>query len=182
MRDVEHPSDARQFDTTQFRGAGKDFAELTFGQLTVRTDERQRYLAVVGGVHRMPELQVRRTPVEDQQPVSAAGDGGARDQVVVVGRGRIQWGLVGCVERRRGPRGVGGVVRRRPLTHWMSRLAGDVGLEGVRRRAGDSGGRAALGPGYARGVISHRWSFPGPYSGNLCRRAAPHDLRTWPQV
>ncbi len=64
----------------------RDRISVEFGvrQRGVGIDERQRDLAVERGVQRMPELQVRRTAVEHQQPVAPAGDGGAGNEVDVV--------------------------------------------------------------------------------------------------
>ena len=99
VRDVEHPSDAGMLDAAQLHCAGQDFGKLVVGQHGVGIDERERDLAVVGGVHRVPELQVRGSAVEDQQSVATAGDGGTGNQVDVVVAVTRRRRLVGHAER-----------------------------------------------------------------------------------
>ena len=79
--DVEHPGDAGLVDPAQPQGAGQDLLQDLVGQGAVGVDEGQRHLPVQRGVHRLPELQGRGAAVEDQQPVAAAGDTGAGNQV-----------------------------------------------------------------------------------------------------
>ena len=83
------------------------------GQRRVRVDEGQRHLAVQRGVQRLPELQGRRAAVEDQQPVPAAADDGARNEMdVLVGRRGLDGWLARHVEGQRFAGGIAAVVRR----------------------------------------------------------------------
>ena len=87
--DVEYPRDAGTVDAAQPQCAGQDLLHCSSGSSAVGVDEGQRHLAVQRGVERLPELQGGRAAVEHQQPVAAAGDAGAGDQVdIVFGRRR----------------------------------------------------------------------------------------------
>ena len=98
---VEHPCDAGHVQAAELEGARQDLPHLLVGQRRVRVDERQRDLAVQRGVEGLPELQVRRAAVEDQQPVAAAADGGARNEVdVLVGRWRTRSEVPAAVRMR----------------------------------------------------------------------------------
>ena len=91
-------------------------ADCSSGSVAVRVDEGQRHLAVQRGVERLPELQVRRTAVEDQQPIAAAGDDGAGYQMDVLVRG---CGLDGRLARR---------VEGQSIRGW-GRLRGPTGAD-----------------------------------------------------
>ena len=133
---------------------------LLVGQRRVGIDERQRHLAIQRGVERLPELQGGRPAVEDQQPVAAAGDAGAGDQVDVFVGGREPRSPVRAARRRAADRGAGrrrsrgGLPdagrpvpiravrrhrrRRRRLRRRHRVIGGDVGLEVVGRRTRDA--------------------------------------------
>ena len=142
----------------------------SIGQRRVGVDEGQRHLAVQRGVQRLPELQVRRAAVEDQQPVAAAarwwhrGSGGRprrrwRTRSAVRGAGRRRWvagGIAAVVggraagdRHRRGP--VGGLRERRGLRGLRRVVFGVVGRHvGLRNRrptgAGSWSWRCCRGP------------------------------------
>ncbi len=188
---VEHPRDAGHIKAAELQRARQDLLHLLVGQRRVRVDEGQRDLPVQRGVERLPELQVGRAAVEDQQPVAAAADGGARNEVdVLVGGGgldrRFPWrgerdGLTGGIaaviggraagdRHRRGA--VGGLGKRRGL-RGRRRVVFDVvgrhvGREVVGRRARNLGRGGAVGArcGAGRLVVGHRWSLPHPVPGN----------------
>ena len=102
VRDVEDAGDAGHVDAAQLQRAVQDLLQLLVGQRRVGVDEGQRDLPVQRGVQRLPELQVGRAAVEDQQPVAAAADGGAGDEVdVLVGGGRLDRRFARRVEGQR---------------------------------------------------------------------------------
>ena len=84
MRHVEHPSDAGVHDAAQLHCAGKYFSDLMVRQHSVGIDERERDLSIVRDVHRVPELKVRGSAVEDQQSVATACDGGTGNELHTV--------------------------------------------------------------------------------------------------
>ena len=84
MDDVEYPGDAGFVDPAEPQGAGQDLLQHVVGQGPVRVDEGERHLPIQRGVQRLPELQGGCAAVEDQQPVAAAGDAGAGNQVLIV--------------------------------------------------------------------------------------------------
>ena len=103
MDDVEHPGDTGLVDPAEPQGAGQDLLQDIVGQGPVGVDEGQRHLPVQRGVQRLPELQRGCAAVEDQQPIAAAGDTGAGNQVDIV------W-----VRDDSPPRSRGGVEGSRP--------------------------------------------------------------------
>ena len=97
--DIKDSGDAGFVDSAQPHGARQDLAKLVVGKRPVGVHERQRHLPVQRSVQGLPELQMRRPAVEDQQPVAAARDAGAGDQVlVVVPRRRLRRRLVRRIE------------------------------------------------------------------------------------
>ena len=127
--DVEHPGDAGLVDPAEPQGAGQDVLQNVLGQGPVRVDEGQRHLPVQRGVERLPELQGRRTAVEDQQPVAAAGDTGAGNQVDRRGMPAVRRPLAGCIDVALvGPRVVAAEIAAAPVCDTPAR---NVGLEVV---------------------------------------------------
>ncbi len=175
---------------------------MLVGQRRVRVDEGQRDLPVQCGVERLPELQVGRAAVEDQQPVAATADAGAGNEVDVFigGRGLDGW-LMGHVEGQRFAGGIAAVVGGRAAGdrhrrgavrclgkrcrllgqgHVVREVAGrQVRPEVVGRRARNPGRCGAVRPrgGAGRWVVGHRWSLSHPDSGNARRRPAPGPRR-----
>ena len=100
--DVEDAGDAGHVDAAELAGCATGSpAARSSDSVAVRVDEGQRDLPVQRGVQRLPELQVRRPAVEDQQSVAAAADDGARDEVdVLVGGRRLDGRLARHVERQ----------------------------------------------------------------------------------
>ena len=181
-----------------FERAGQDLLHLLVGQRRVRVDEGQRDLAVQRGVERLPELQVGRAAVEDQQPVAAAADGGAGNEVdVLVGGGGLDRrfprrgerdGLAGGIAAVVGGRAAGDRHRRRPVgglgdgcglpglaarRRCSDVVGGHVGREVVGRRARNlgRGGAVRARCGAGRLVVGHRWSLPHPVPGNAAPEA-----------
>ena len=128
MDDVEYPGDAGFVDPAEAQRAGQNLLQHLRGKGPVGVDERQRHLAVQRGVQRLPELQRRRAAVEHQQPVTSAGDTGARNQVV---GGQIAVRLVRCARLR---------IRTR------LGVGRNVGLEVVGGRPGQLGARCGALP------------------------------------
>ena len=148
MDDVEDPRDPEFVHAAQPHGARQDLANLLVGQRPVRIDEGQRHLPIQCSVQRLPELQVRRAAVEDQQPVATAGDAGAGNQVqgVLTGRwfGCRLHRITGGAELRRfevGIRGWSAVGPRRRLRRRDGadlKIGRHVGLEIISGGFGDS--------------------------------------------
>ena len=179
--------------------------ELLVGQRRVGIDECQPDLAIQRRVQCLPELQVRRSAVEDQQPVAAASDGGAGYEVhVLIRRCRLDRRLARHVEGQPFAGGIAAVVGWRPTrgrrghgAHGHRAWLGPLGLAAVETPAppevstGTSGSKSSAAGrgilvvdavvraerGVACGFVAHRWSFPHPGSGNRRRRPAPSSRR-----
>ena len=110
-------------------------------------DEGQRHLPVQRGVQRLPELQGRRAAVEDQQPVAAAGDTGAGNQVDVVGR-RLSGRARGVRRTGSARRRVVGATGRRSdgRTGAAPTGSGSGGMSGWKSSATGRGGASAPDP------------------------------------